>query len=47
MEKTELTLTYTEELPPLGRAVRPKKEPKKPFRVLLATNEQLATKGFQ
>ena len=31
MEKTELTLTYTEELPALGKAVRPKKEPKKPF----------------
>ncbi len=31
MEKTEITLEYTEERPALGRAIRPKKEPPKPF----------------
>ena len=31
MEKTEITLEYTEERPAFGRAIRPKKEPPKPF----------------
>ncbi len=31
MEKTELTLEYTEERPAFGKALRPKKEPPKPF----------------
>ena len=31
MEKTEITLEYTEERPAFGKAIRPKKEPKKPF----------------
>ena len=31
MEKTEITLTYTEEQPAFGKALRPKKEPPKPF----------------
>ena len=31
MEKTEITLEFTEERPALGRAILPKKEPKKPF----------------
>ena len=31
MEKTEITVAYTEERPAFGRAIRPKKEPPKPF----------------
>lgn len=31
MEKTEITLTYTEEQPAFGKALRPKKEPPRPF----------------
>ena len=31
MEKKDITLTYTEELPALGKAIRPTKEPKRPF----------------
>ena len=31
MEKTEITLEYTEERPAFGKAIRPKKIPKKPF----------------
>ena len=31
MEKTEITLTYTEDKPSFGRAIRPRKEPPKPF----------------
>ena len=30
MEKTEITLEYTEERPAFGKAIRPKKIPKKP-----------------
>ena len=32
MEKTEITLEYTEQMAPLGRMLLPKKPPKKPFR---------------
>lgn len=31
MEKTEITLKYTEQMPPLGKMILPKKPPKKPF----------------
>lgn len=31
MEKTEITLEYTEQTPALGKMILPKKEPKKPF----------------
>ena len=31
MEKTEITLEYTEQMAPLGRMLLPKKSPKKPF----------------
>ena len=31
MEKTEITLEYTEQMAPLGKMILPKKQPKKPF----------------
>lgn len=31
MEKTEITLEYTEQTPHFGKMLLPKKEPKKPF----------------
>ena len=31
MEKTEITLEYTEQTPRFGKMLLPKKEPKKPF----------------